>query len=185
MTPVKPKMSFSVASSFWDCQLLSTTKRTSFQCWCLKFQLQSYIVKVNTPRHPVIPPGRRFGVCLVCFGRSKYLGPGGVWMSRDFRKSGLPINFTGVEADDFRWRNWWWSSRSSWKKKHDRLVLSTHLKNIFQNGNLPQGSGWKYISQKFETATVDHLCPHFCPSNASSQAFAPVFMEHGLNQKNE
>ena len=43
----------------------------------------------------------------------------------------------------------------------------------------------KIYLKEFETATVDHLCPHFCPSNASSQAFAPVFMEHGLNQKNE
>ena len=43
----------------------------------------------------------------------------------------------------------WGGSKKSWATfagslNHDWLVVSTPLKNMSQNGNLPQGSGWKW-----------------------------------------
>ena len=61
----------------------------------------------------------------------------------------MSLTYRSILGSWYVWYVWWWWAWShlylkTWRKPYNnRLVVSTHLKNISQNGNLPQFSGWK------------------------------------------
>ena len=58
----------------------------------------------------------------------------------------ISLTYSSILGSRYVW--WWWAWShlylKTWRKPYNNwLVVSTHLKNISQNGNLPQFSGWK------------------------------------------